>query len=106
MNHSKFFFILVALAFLSLPNTIQAQVFHYNVNFQYDVNNDNDVNITDAVLVVNKILGKVENDINDEGYHYDVNLDNQENITDVILIIYYINRLTKWLEMGELQCRS
>ena len=90
MNHSKFFFILVALAFLSLPNTIQAQVFHYNVNFQYDVNNDNDVNITDAVLVVNKILGKVENDINDEGYHYDVNLDNHENITDVILIINYI----------------
>lgn len=90
MNQSKFFFFIVALALLSLPNTIQAQEFHYNVNYQYDVNNDNDVNITDAVLVVNKILGKADNEINDEGYHYDVNFDNHENITDVILIINYI----------------
>lgn len=90
MNHFKFFFFFVLLAFLFLPTTIQAQGFHYDVKFHYDVNNDNDVNVIDAVLVVNKILGQETNQTEDGDYHYDVNLDNHENITDVILIINYI----------------
>lgn len=48
---TRFYVMLVALIMMSSKN-VYAQEFHY------DVNNDGDVNITDAILVVNYILGK------------------------------------------------
>ena len=49
---TRLFMMLMALFVLSNNNRVNAQEYHY------DVNNDGDVNITDAILVMNYILGK------------------------------------------------
>ena len=48
---TRFYVMLVALIMMSSKNV-------YAHEFHYDVNNDGDVNITDAMLVVNYVLGK------------------------------------------------
>jgi hypothetical protein len=56
-----------------------------------DVNSDGSTNLTDALIIINYILGRYNSiDSNTSAFYFDVNVDGSINLTDAMIIINYI----------------
>ena len=77
------------------PVSVKAnsQVYHF------DVNNDGEIVLTDALIIINYILGRFDSADQSIVYHFDVNNDGEVELTDALIIINYI--LGKFEPEGE-----
>jgi len=67
--------------------------------YHFDVNNDDSIELTDALIIINYILGRFDSVDQSKTYHLDVNNDGSIELTDALIIINYI--LGKFEPEGE-----